>query len=135
MKKEDVFIRVQQKIHYVDSKGKETFQHSGQGTLIELQTYSKLSYKEEDGTLTEVKWPASQDRIEISRQGNKMYLIPNQIVEYPYQMGGSQTILQIETQGIKVTESTLDARYTLKMEGQVFGRYHYRINYRSRSSY
>lgn len=130
MKKEEIFIRAQQKIQHLDSKKRETFQFSGQGTLITLRTYSKLTYRETNDTLVELKWPADKERLEISRQGNKLYLIPHQVVEVMYRAEGLETMLKIETQNLKMTDSCIDVRYHLSIGDQILGRYHYRTFFR-----
>ncbi|MCW6666001.1 DUF1934 domain-containing protein [Aerococcaceae bacterium NML190938] len=142
MRKKQVKIEVNQSIVYADTKQQDNWHFQVVGDLLELETFSKLSYENEQGQPVVVKWQigeeANQWIVEIKQGGNQLRFNPKQVTRAQYRTEQGVLLLTIHTSSIRWgweqaknghTRRRLTVDYQLLVDDTSVGDYRYVLTY------
>lgn len=142
MRKKQVTVEVNQSIIYTDTEQQDRWHFRAVGDLLELETFSKLSYENEQGQPTAVKWQngpkTNQWIVEIKQGENLLRFNPNQVTSVHYQTAQGMLSMLLATQSIRwgfeptatgQMRRHLTIDYQLMMDEAPIGDYRYTLTY------
>lgn len=142
MQKKQVQIEVQQLIAYADTHESDSWSLNTNADFIELETFSKLVYQDEQGQRVEVKWQMEAVThewiVEVTQGQNKLRFIQSDVTRSLYNTQQGVLPLEIRTHSIhwgfeqmsnKRMKSRLKIHYQLEMDKQSIGNYHFSLIY------
>lgn len=137
MNRQAVNVKVQQTIRYHQVDEHDQWEYEGPAELLNLATYSRLSYDSQPWGLTFIKWPNEVASpclpLEIKRQDNRLIfdLKREQLIDYPLEEGSMP--LAIRTKVLDYTCSQTQGKilldYQILMADQILGDYSFRLKY------
>lgn len=137
MQKKNIEIAVNQLIRYHEPKHEEEWDLKVQANLLELNSYSKVSYEDQDGAPIEVKW--YQDRIknipivEIKQEKYNLLFNPAKASLTHYLTPQGMWELEVETEKIEIqhTDQRLEISilYSIAINQESLADYEFRLQY------
>lgn len=141
MQKKQVAIVVKQQIVYAETNETDRWQHETTADLLELETFSKLTYTDERGQLVHVKWQwlASEATwlVEVKQGQNVLRFDTTQTTACHYMTPQGTWPMTIDTQSVRLgfEKNTADAgvrrqlhiHYQLKVDNQLLGTYYFSV--------
>lgn len=142
MRKKQVNIEVNQSIVYAETKQHDKWNFHTMGDLLELETFSKLSYENDEGQRTEVKWQVDSTEnqwiVEIKQGKNVLRFNPTQETQVHYLTEQGLLHMTLQTSLIRWsfeqteaghTRRHLTIDYQLKLDDASIGDYRYNLIY------
>lgn len=142
MRKKQVKIEVNQSIVYADTKQQDNWDFQVVGDLLELETFSKLTYENEQGQSVVVKWQIGEEAnrwiVEIKQGENQLRFNPEQVTQAHYRTAQGVLLLNVRTASIRwsweqATSRRIQRRlvieYQLSVDKTVIGDYSYTLAY------
>ena len=101
MRRVSIDLQVEQQIIYSDSQQVERYDHKTQAVLLELESFTKLTYQNLNQEPVEVKWLPQADgstQIQVSQAQGILLFVPNQETMTNYQTPQGSWPLSVHTQ-------------------------------------
>jgi hypothetical protein len=142
MRRVSIDLQIEQQIIYPDSQQVERYDHKTQAVLLELESFTKLTYQNLNQEPVEVKWLPQADgstQIQVSQAQGILLFVPNQETMTNYQTPQGSWPLSVHTQHLywhfepadqlgKIRYAlTID--YQLKNDQELLGNYRFRLIY------
>lgn len=140
MRRETIKITTLQTIHYEGAQTTEQYDYQTEAVLLELESYHKLTYQDEQGNTIEWKWQPDYDpstTVIMKQSGYQLYFNPQQTTETLYQTPQGYWQLAVTTHtcrwqfGVgsspKTSRYQLDIAYELHREKEKLGDYRFRL--------
>ena len=142
MRREQLTIEVIQQIRYADSQEVEEYRHQTQAILLELQSYSKITYQDANQQTVEVKWSLDTTesvQVEIKQPDYCLTFHPTKETATFYHTPQGLWELQVRTKQIQwhfapatsaqAKQQGLTIDYQLKKSEEILGNYRFRLIY------
>ena len=142
MRREQIKVEVIQQIRYADSQELEEYRHQTPAILLELQSYSKITYQDANQQTVEVKWSVDSEdtvQVEITQPDYRLTFHPTKETATFYQTPQGLWELQVLTKQIqwhfapdesgKAKQQGLTIDYQLKKSEEILGNYRFRLIY------
>lgn len=137
VQRKNIQLEVSQKIRYHNQAHKDEWLLEVAGVLIELNTYSKISYVDRDDINIEVKWYTNHESghlvAEIKQPQYTLIFDPSNLTKTSYMTPQGLWELAIETEKIQFTESDkgviLLIRYQIIINSEPLGDYEFQLHY------
>lgn len=139
MGKREVSLEVNQWIEYQAEDTKEHYRWVSSGELVELSSFSRLAYVDENGARIELKWrpegvSGRSALLEIRQPAYSLFFDMNQVTVTPYQTPQGVWELNVRTLGMgwQAIEDAwrLDLSYELILNEELLGKYDFQLIYR-----
>ena len=139
MGKREVSLEVNQWIEYQAEDTKEHYRWVSSGELVELSSFSRLAYVDENGARIELKWrpegvSGRSALLEIRQPAYSLFFDMNQVTVTPYQTPQGVWELKVRTLGMgwQAIEDAwrLDLSYELILNEELLGKYDFQLIYR-----
>lgn len=139
MGKREVSLEVNQWIEYQAEDTKEHYRWVSSGELVELSSFSRLAYVDENGARIELKWrpegvSGRSALLEIRQPAYTLFFDLNQVTVTPYQTPQGVWELNVRTLGMgwQAIEDAwrLDLSYELILNEELLGKYDFQLIYR-----
>ena len=139
MGKREVSLEVNQWIEYQAEDTKEHYRWVSSGELVELSSFSRLAYVDENGARIELKWrpegvSGRSALLEIRQPAYTLFFDMNQVTVTPYQTPQGVWELNVRTLGMgwQAIEDAwrLDLSYELILNEELLGKYDFQLIYR-----
>ena len=139
MGKREVSLEVNQWIVYQAEDTKEHYRWVSSGELVELSSFSRLAYVDENGARIELKWrpegvSGRSALLEIRQPAYSLFFDMNQVTVTPYQTPQGVWELNVKTLGMdwQAFEDAwrLDLSYELILNEELLGKYDFQLIYR-----
>lgn len=134
MERKRVKIQVQQRIDYANSQDQETFNLETDGELLELRTYSRLTYYDQDDVEITIKWypheEADRPFVEIQQPNHHLIFDPSRSTVSRYQTPQGEWLLMILTDSVDLMNSDpriISINYQIKQGDHLLGDYHFQL--------
>ena len=139
MGKREVSLEINQWIEYQAQDTKEHYKWVCDGELIELSSFSRVSYVDENGAGIELKWrpegvSGRSALLEIRQPAYSLFFDLDQVTVTPYQTPQGVWELNVKTLAMsweRVEETGhLDLSYELILNDELLGKYDFQFIYR-----
>ena len=135
MRRVSIDLQVEQQIIYPDSQQVERYDHKTQAVLLELESFTKLTYQNLNQEPVEVKWLPQADgstQIQVSQAQGVLLFVPDQETMTSYQTPQGSWPLSVHTQHLHQLGKiryALTIDYQLKNDQELLGNYRFRLIY------
>lgn len=137
MQRRTIQLEVNQQINYAETSHQEEWQLQTTGELVELSSYTKISYQDKKEARIELKWKNSflegQPLLEIRQPQYSLFFNPEQTTMTHYQTPQGQWELEVETEHLSWTEvdgkQAVTVFYSIKINQESLGKYEFRLIY------
>lgn len=140
MRRETVKITTLQTIHYDGAQTTEQYDYQAEAILLELESYHKLTYQDEQGNTLEWKWQPDYDpssTVVMKQAGYQLHFNPQLATETLYQTPQGYWQLSVITKQCRwqfspgtqsgLSRYQLDIAYELHREEEKLGDYRFRL--------
>ena len=131
MRRVSIDLQVEQQIIYSDSQQVERYDHKTQAVLLELESFTKLTYQNLNQEPVEVKWLPQADgstQIQVSQAQGVLLFAPEQETMTNYQTPQGSWHFEPADQAGKIRYA-LTVDYQLKNDQELLGNYRFRLIY------
>lgn len=138
MQRKNVQLEVVQEIRYHNQAHKDEWVLEAQGMLIDVNTYSKITYTDRDDIQIEVKWYTNRDKghliAEIKQPQYSLVFDPTNQTYASYMTPQGLWEMTINTQGIHFRESDTGVKiiinYQIIVNEEPLGDYEFQLHYK-----
>lgn len=139
MQRKKIEITVNQLIRYHDSDHQEEWDLKVKANFLELTSYSKVSYEDQDGALIEVKWYPDRLKqyqiVEIKQEKYNLVFNPETITRTHYATPQGIWELKVKTEEISLSQGTesldLKVSYQITLNEESLADYEFRLQYQA----
>lgn len=138
MERREISLHVKQWVQHESSDERELFEVKAKGELVELSTFSRITYTDNNDVKIELKWRPQRNeeskRLEIKQPAHSMFFDLAQNTMTPYHT--PQGIWQLEIETKKMSWQSLgdgyqlDLAYEIKHEQEMLGKYEFQLIYK-----
>ncbi|MGO4939392.1 DUF1934 family protein [Fundicoccus sp. Sow4_D5] len=139
MGKREVSLEINQWIEYQMEVSKEHYKFMSSGELVELSSFSRLAYVDENGARIELKWRPEgilnpSPVLEIRQPAYSLFFNLDQVTVTPYQTPQGVWDLNVRTLAMSWEQGEgagrLDLSYELILNEELLGKYDFQLIYR-----
>ncbi|XJS10504.1 DUF1934 family protein [Aerococcaceae bacterium WGS1372] len=138
MQRKNVQLEVNQEIRYHNQAHKDKWLLNAQGVLIDVNTYSKITYTDLDNVPIEVKWYTNREKghllAEIKQPQYTLTFDPSNQTYTSYMTPQGLWEMIIDTQQIRFEESEIGVKliinYKIIVNDEPLGDYEFQLHYK-----
>lgn len=138
VQRKNIQLEVNQEIRYHNQVHKDEWSLNTHGELIDVNTYSKISYTDSDNVRIEVKWYANRDAghliAEIKQPQYTLTFNPSTQTFTSYATPQGVWEMTVDTKGIHFTESEVGVKLTINYQiivnNEPLGDYEFQLHYK-----
>lgn len=138
MERREISLHVKQWVQHESSDERELFEVKTKGELVELSTFSRITYTDNNDVKIELKWRAQHNGeaniLEIKQPAHSMFFDLSQNTLTPYHTPQGVWQLEIVTKQMSwqslVDGHQLDLAYEIKHEQEMLGKYDFQLIYK-----
>lgn len=118
---------------YIDKETgvKQQWEQKVTGTLLQLKTFNKITYQDQEQRKVQLKWDYSLEHLTISYEQGVFYFKPTVITQTTYQTPQGNLLFDVQTHKLLIRENEIKVNYQLLLENKPVGSYQFRLIYRS----
>jgi len=138
MERREISLHVKQWVQHESSDERELFEVKTKGELVELSTFSRITYTDNNDVKIELKWRPQRNEesksLEIKQPAHSMFFDLAQNTMTPYHT--PQGIWQLEIETKKMLWKSLgdgyqlELAYEIKHEQEMLGKYEFQLIYK-----
>jgi len=138
MERREISLHVKQWVQHESSDERELFEVKTKGELVELSTFSRITYTDNNDVKIELKWRPQRNEesksLEIKQPAHSMFFDIAQNTMTPYHT--PQGIWQLEIETKKMLWKSLgdgyqlELAYEIKHEQEMLGKYEFQLIYK-----